>query len=96
MNDDSQGRDREVGKRIASLMQSIGPGKPVTVDEQQKLKAAAAKLDQMLKVAADADQQALKEAAGRLDRLLTDIRKGKDVASSIKRRREQPESRSES
>lgn len=91
MNDDSQGRDREVGKRIASLMQSIGPGKPATVEEQQKLKAAAAKLDQMLKIAADADQHALKEAAGRLDQLLADIRKGKDVGSSIKRRK-QPES----
>jgi hypothetical protein len=88
MNDDNQGREREVKQRIASLMQSIGPGtgKPISGDEAQKLKAAAGRLDQMLKDAGEAEREALKEAAGRLDRLLIDIRKGKDVANRIKRR----------
>ena len=94
MNDeDSQGRERELGERIASLMQSIGQGseKPVSGDELQKLKAAAGRLDRMLKEAADADRQALKDAAGRLDQLLVDIRKGKDVARRLKRKdRQEP------
>jgi cell division septum initiation protein DivIVA len=88
MNDeDSPGRERDLGKRIASLMQSIGHGseKQISDEERQKLKAAASRLDQMLKDAADADQQALRDAAGRLDRLLADIRKGKDVTGRIKR-----------
>lgn len=91
MNDeDSQDRTRDLGKQIASLIQSIGQGpeKPVSCEEQQKLKAAAHRLDQMLKVSADAERQALRDAVGRLDRLLGDIRKGKDVSNSIKRRRD--------
>lgn len=67
-------------------MRSIGPGKAITSEEQRKLKAAADRLDQMLKAAADADQQALNDAAGKLDRMLADIRKGKDVSSRVKRR----------
>ena len=90
MNDESkQEPDRELGKRIAGLIQSIGqrPEKQATAEELQKLKAAADRLDQMLKAAANADQQALKNAAGRLDRLLMDLRKGKDVTSALKRGR---------
>jgi len=94
MNDeDSQGRERDLGERIASLMQSIGQGseKPISGDELEKLKAAASRLDRMLKDAADADRQALKDAAGRLDQLLANIRKGKDVASQLKRKdRQEP------
>ena len=91
MNDeDNQDQARDVGKRIASLIRAIGHGheKQNTGDEQQKLKAAASRLDQMLKASAEADQQALKDAADRLDRLLVDIRKGKDVSNRVKRRRD--------
>ena len=87
MNDqDNQDQPRGVGQRIASLIQSIGQGpeKQNTGEELQKLKAAANRLDQMLKAAAEADQQALRNAADRLDRLLRDIRKGKDVTSRLK------------
>lgn len=92
MNDESnQAPDRELGKRITSLLRSIGQGteKQATAEEQQKLRTAADRLDQMLKAAADADQQALKDAADRLDRLLVDIRKGRDVAKNLKRRDKQ-------
>jgi hypothetical protein len=94
MNDESnQAPDRELGKRIASLVRSIGRGheKQATSEEQEKLKAAADRLDQMLKAAADADREALKAAADRLDRLLLDIRKGKDVANNLKCRRDRQE-----
>ena len=94
MNDESnQAPDRGLGMRIASLVQSIGQGpeKQATSEEQEKLKAAADRLDQMLKAAADADREALKSAANRLDRLLVDIRKGKDVANNLKRRRDRQE-----
>lgn len=94
MNDEGkQVREHELGKRIASLIRSIGQGaeKPITSEEQQKLKAAADRLDQMLKNTADADRQALRDTAARLDRLLADIRKGKDVTRRISRReREEP------
>jgi hypothetical protein len=53
----------------------------------QKLKAAAGRLDQMLKAAVDADGQVLKSAAARLDQLLEDIATGKDVTYGLKRRR---------
>lgn len=90
MDDDAKSRARDVEKRIACLIQSIGQGpeKPATSEERQNLKAAAQRLDQMLKASADAEQQALREAAGRLNRLLSDIGKGKDVSNSIKRRRD--------
>jgi cell division septum initiation protein DivIVA len=88
-NDDSQGRERDVGERIASLIHSIGhgPGKPIRAEEQEKLKAAASRLDRMLEAVADADWQVLKNAALRLDQMLVDIRKGKDV--TFKRREQQ-------
>ena len=89
MNDEShQASDRDLGKRIASLVRSIGRGaeKPIAGEELQRLKAAADRLDQMLKAAADADQQALKSAVDRLDRLLVEIRKGKNVAKNLKQR----------
>lgn len=91
MNDESnQAPDRDLGKRIASLVRSIGQGpeKHATAEELQKLNAAANRLDQMLKAAAEADQQSLRNAADRLDRLLVDIRKGKDVTSRLKKSRE--------
>ena len=87
-DDNNQEREREAGARIASLIQSIGQGhgKPITDEEQRKLKAAADRLDQMLKAGADADQQALRDAAGKLDQMLADIRKGKDVTHRLKQR----------
>jgi hypothetical protein len=89
MNDnDSQGRERDVGNRIASLIRAIGQGreKPITVEEERTLKAAASRLDQMLKDAATADQQVLRNAAVRLDELLLDMRKGIDITDRVKRR----------
>jgi hypothetical protein len=61
--------------------------KPITDEEVQKLKAAAARLDQMLKAAVDADGQVLRIAMARLDQLLEDIATGKDVTYDLKRRR---------
>ena len=94
MNDESnQAPDRELGKRIASLVRSIGhgPEKQATSEERQKLKTAADRLGKMLKAAAEADQQSLRNAADRLDRLLVDMRKGNDVTRGLKRRdRRQP------
>jgi len=91
---DNQGPDRDVRERIANLMQSIGKGpkKQIPNEEMQRLKSAASRLDQMLKAVASADQQAfdqqqLKSAAARLDQLLSDIRAGKDVTSTLKRRK---------
>ncbi len=90
MNDNDQKRESDIGSRITSLIRSIrqGPEKPVAVEEQRALAAAAARLDQILKEAADADQQALRNAAVRLDEMLLDMRKGKDITDRIKRRRE--------
>ena len=89
-DDGTQDRARGLGKRITSLVRSIGQGpeRQNTGEELQKLKAAANRLHQMLKAAAEADQQVLKKAADRLDRLLVDIRKGKDVTSHLKQSRE--------
>lgn len=89
----NQGRDRDAGKRIASLIQSIrqGPQKQISYEELQKLKTAAERLDKMLKDTADADRQALQDAVGRLDQLLADIRKGKDVPDKLKRQRDRRE-----
>jgi hypothetical protein len=89
MNDEgNQGRERDVGKRIASLIQSIShePDKRIAAEEMQKLRTAAGRLDQMLKAVAAADQQALRNASVRLDQLLADIRKGKDITNILKRR----------
>jgi hypothetical protein len=82
-------RECEVGKRITSLIRSMGQGptKRITGEELQTLKTAAGRLDQMLKVAADADRQILRNAAERLDQLLIRIRTGKDVGNDYKRRK---------
>ena len=92
-NEDSQSHD--VRERIAGLIRSIGrgPEKQITTEERLELKAAANRLDQMLKAAADIDQQALRDAAVRLDRLLVDIRKGKDISNNVKRRDRQERTR---
>lgn len=87
MNDDGQKRESDVGNRIASLIRSIGQGceKPITIEEERTLKAAASRLDQILKETADADQQLLRNAAVRLDELLVDIQKGKDITKRVRR-----------
>ena len=90
MSEDHQDRERDLRERIASLMQSIGraPRKQITSEELEKLSHAVGRLNQMLKASQDADLQTLRSAAVRLDQLLSDIRKGKDVTSDRKRRRD--------
>jgi hypothetical protein len=81
-------RESDVGKRISTLIRSIGQGpkKHITGAELQTLKNAAGRLTQMLKAAADADRQTLRNAAARLDQLLINMRTGKDVGNGLKRR----------
>lgn len=88
-NEDNQARDHAIREKIASQMRSIAkaPEKQITAEELQKLKRAASRLDQLLKVAADGNREALRAAAARLDQLLADIRAGKDVNHILKRPR---------
>jgi hypothetical protein len=87
-NENEKGRERDLRQRIVSLVRANEQAlkKPITNEEVQKLKAAAARLDQMLKAAVDADGQVLRSAAARLDQLLGDIATGKDVTYDLKRR----------
>lgn len=87
--EDNQDRERDVRDKIVKLMKSIGQArrKPVADEEARKLKSAARRLDQLLKVSTNADRDALRNAASRLDQLLADIHKGKDIAEDLKRRR---------
>jgi cell division septum initiation protein DivIVA len=87
-HDDSQEREHEVRERIANLIRAAESARtaPVTGEELQKLKAAASRLDEMLKAAAEADSQALRGAAERLDQMLADIGKGRNVSQDLKRR----------
>lgn len=88
-NENEKGREHDLRQRIVSLIRANEQAlkKPITDEEVQRLKAAAARLDQMLKAAADADGQVLRSAAARLDQLLEDIGTGKDVTDDLKRRR---------
>jgi hypothetical protein len=88
-NENEKGREHDLRQRIVSLIRANEQAlkKPITDEEVQKLKAAAARLDQMLKAAADADGQVLRSAVARLDQLLEDIATGKDVTYDLKRRR---------
>ena len=89
MNDeDNHAREQEVRDKIARQLKSIGhaPKKQPAGEERQKLKAAANRLDQMLKASGDADREAMCSAAGRLDNLLRDLRRGNDVTARLKRR----------
>ena len=81
-------REGDVGKRISTLIRSIGQGpkKQITGAELQTLKTAAGRLTQMLNDAADADRQALRTAAERLDQPLVNLRSGKNVGNDLKRR----------
>jgi cell division septum initiation protein DivIVA len=94
-HDENQGRAHDVRERIVSLMRANEQARkqPITGEEVQKLKHAASRLDRMLQSAADQEQQALKHAAARLDQLLADLRQGKDVGNTLKRRNRQPVSR---
>ncbi len=88
-SDESQDADRALRERIVSLMKANEQArrKAVPEDERKKLKAAASRLDQMLKYAVDAETQTLSNAASRLDQMLSDIRKGKDITGRIRRRK---------
>ena len=88
-NENEKGREHDLRQRIVSLIRANEQAlkKPIADEEVQKLKAAAARLDQMLQVAVDADRQVLRSAGARLDQLLEDIATGKDVAYDFKRRR---------
>jgi cell division protein ZapA (FtsZ GTPase activity inhibitor) len=87
-NESDPGQERNLQERIVSLIRANQQARktPLTDEELQKLKAAARRLDQMLKAAADEDQRALKNAAARLDQLLKDMAAGKDVTNDFKRR----------
>jgi hypothetical protein len=89
-NEDNQDQERDLQSRIASLIRANGqaPRKPITDQEQQKLREAANRLDQLLKTGEEADRQALKSAAVRLDQILKDMRKGKDITVKLKQRRD--------
>ena len=88
-NENEKGREHDLRQGIVSLIRANEQAlkKPITDEEVQKLKAAAARLDQMLKAAVDTDGQVLRSAAARLDQLLEDIATGKDVTYDFKRRR---------
>jgi hypothetical protein len=89
MNDeDNQPREQAVRDKIARQMRSIGhaPTKQPPGEELQILKAAASRLDRMLRASDDADREAMRTAASRLDDLLRDLRQGNDVSARLKRR----------
>lgn len=83
-----QDRDRDVRERIASVIRETEQAakKPIPHGELQNLKGAAARLEQLLSQAADAEAEAMKVAAGRLDQMLKDLNTGKDVARRLKLR----------
>jgi hypothetical protein len=88
-NENEKDKEDHLRQRIVSLVRANEQAvkKPVRDDEVRTLKAAAARLDQMLKAAVDSDGQVLRSAATRLDQLLEDIATGKDVTDNLKRRR---------
>ena len=91
-NENEKAREHDLRQRIVSLIRANQQAlkKPIPDEEAQKLKAAAARLDQMLKAAVDADGQVLTNAVARLDQLLEGIATGKDVTYDLKRRRNWP------
>ena len=88
-NENEKDKEDHLRQRIVSLVRANEQAvkKPITDDEVRTLKAAAARLDQMLKAAVDADGQVLRSAVARLDQLLVDIATGKDLTDNLKRRR---------
>src|ERR1700726_2050960 len=89
-NENEKGGEQDLRQRIVSLIRANEQAlkKPITDEEVQKLKAAAGRLDQMLKAAVDPDGHVLRRAGGPLDQLLEDIATGKDVTYDLKRRRD--------
>jgi GTP cyclohydrolase I len=89
-NEDNRDREVDLRDRIASLMRANAqaPRKRITAQEQEKLHAAANRLDEILKAGEDEQRQALKSAAARLDQMLKNIRKGKDITIKLKQRRD--------
>ena len=61
-NENEKGREHDLRQHIVSLIRANEQAvkKPITDEEVQKLKAAAGRLDQMLKAAVDADGQVLR------------------------------------
>lgn len=86
----SKDQDRELRERIANQVRATESARTAAATEQElaALKAAASRLDQLLKTGADADAQALRNAAARLDQILAGIGAGKDVTGEIKKRQE--------
>ena len=86
----SNDQDRELRERIANQVRATESARTAAATEQElaALKAAASRLDQLLKTGADADAQALRNAAARLDQILAGIGAGKDVTGEIKKRQE--------
>lgn len=97
MNENEKGGEDELRERIASLLRANDQAlkKQITDEEVRTLKAAAGRLDRMLKAAVDADGQALKSAAARLDQLLEHMVSGKDVSRGLKRRQDWKKRKSE-
>lgn len=89
-NENEKGGEVDLRQRIVSLIRANEQAlrKPITDEEVQKLKAAAGRLDQILKAAVDTERQVLTSAAARLDQLLEGIATGKDVTNNLKRRRD--------
>lgn len=97
MNENEKGGEDELRERIASLLRANDQAlkKQITDEEVRTLKAAAGRLDRMLKAAVEADGQALKSAAARLDQLLEHMVSGKDVSRGLKRRQDWKKRKSE-
>jgi hypothetical protein len=93
-NQEKQTPELEIRARIARLAKAEENvlKKPVSGDELRVLTAVTARLDRLLARAAEAEVQELHSASSRLDQLLSDISKGKDVRTRLKRRdqRERP------
>ena len=87
-NGENQDPKTDVGERISRLIRANQRAhkKEIAAEELQNLKTAASRLDQILKNAADAETQSLKHAAAKLDQLLNDIRAGKDLTTTLKKR----------
>jgi len=87
--EENQDDARTVGERIAEVIRSnekvpkknLGPG------DREKLKAAADRLEQLLSEAANAETEELKTAVSKLEALLKNIGAGKDVAPTLRLRK---------
>ena len=97
MSEKGKRGEEELRRRIASLLRANDQAlkKQITDEEVRTLKAAAGRLDRMLKAAVDADGQALKSAAARLEQLLEHMASGKDVSRGLKRRQDWKKRKSE-